>query len=64
MDDNCDKCGGGLRAGETGICKSCRQTQQEKADVQARADRRAAELAPPPPPKKGTAPRTSRRPSG
>ncbi len=48
--DNCDKCGGKLRAGEAGVCKSCRQTQKEAANVQALAATRAAELAPPKPP--------------
>jgi len=67
--DNCSKCGGKLRAGEAGICKSCRQTQKERANVQALAATRAAELAPPPAPKKvapakkEAAPRTFRRPS-
>ncbi len=64
--DNCDKCGGKLRAGEAGICKSCRQTQKEAANVQALAATRAAALAPPPkkvvPAKKETASRTSKRP--
>ena len=67
--DNCSKCGGKLRAGEAGICKSCRQTQREAANVQALAATRAAELAPPPATpkktaKKEAAPRpTFRRPS-
>lgn len=62
--DSCDKCGGTLRAGEAGVCKSCRQTQQEKANVQALADTRAAELAPPPAPKKVVKPVVKEPPKG
>jgi hypothetical protein len=50
---SCSNCGATLRAGEGLTCKSCRQTQKEKAHVQALAETRAAALAPPPsPPKK------------